>query len=252
MKVQNRSKLEQLLKTQGGRLLGGWYALNDAWLVTEGNGQAIIDVERRINASPEALFEIMSNNESCERTLVHLGRLLHNFLASAVGLDEQTKGHVKRFYRSARLHDEFFTRHDQASQSEPLYAVVRALRNVALHYTLPTIRVKFDISGPPGGSVNDPGATEEATFHLDVMYALSLLRLAGNQRDLVHRQAIKHLEGMGEDLPLTPLTEGFLRMYRPLADWLRLKEHQVSGSEIEKFTESYNELVSRYNATFSR
>lgn len=236
-------KLEQLLKTRGGRLLGGWYALNDAWLVAEGNAHAIEEVEKKINASHDALFEIMSDDDSRERVLLHFSRLLHNFLASAVGLDEQTKGHVRRFYRKDSLQNEFFTRHDQALKARPLYAVVKALRDVALHYALPSVRVNF--------AINVQGGSETAIFHLDVMYAIRLLQLAGKQKEQTHQQALRHLGGSGEELPLTSLTEGFLQMYGPLREWLREREHQVVGAEIDKFESEHNDLVSRYNATLS-
>ena len=53
-------------------MLGGWYALDDAGVVAEGNGKTIEDTERKFNATLEALFEIMSNHEAYEKTLVAL------------------------------------------------------------------------------------------------------------------------------------------------------------------------------------
>ncbi len=195
------------------------------------------------------MLEIMSDANVRERILVHLGRLLHNFLASAVALDDQTTDHVTRFYRRIPLHTEFDRRRAQVLDAEPLCSVIRSLRNVALHQRLPTTRVGIQVRGPTGGRVNDPGTTERMTFHLDVVYALALIRTRIRDRDNpVDLQAMEYLAGLGEDFLLTELVTRFSRAFSPLAEWLRETEKQYEGAEMQKFRDKYNELVSRYNA----
>jgi hypothetical protein len=242
------SEIERLHKTRGGQLRGSWGSLEDAVFVLRGNANDIIAFEQRINESMEVMLGIVEEESRTRNSvLTDLARRLHNFLASAVSLEDQMKRNARTFYRGATIPSELKLQLDAAAESEPHYAVVRALRNGALHHSLPEIRMKFELRAPPGGSINDPDMTQNLTFELDVPYALALIRASGRDGDTMRDVAIDFLTTLDADLPLAELVRLYLEVALPVQDWLRLTEEIADGGIVDEFDEHYNALVDRYN-----
>lgn len=241
-------ELERLYKTRSGRVLAGWYALNDAWRVLEGNARAIKEIEQRINASRSAMLEINASSDVRDRVLLQVSRFLHNFLASAVTLDDQTLGHVKRFYRNTPLETDLNRLRAQSFSMEPYCAVVHTLRNIALHFALPEILYRFRIEPSPGGTINDPGTTENLTLLLNREHAQTLVRAAGNRKNPLHKQTLDYFGTLASDIALAELVDRYIDAMQKLTSWLRSEEVRFEGTEMERFTAKHNELVGRYNA----
>ena len=131
--------------------------------------------------------------------------------------------------------------------AEPAYSVVHALRNVALHYSLPHIQVQFQVGGPAGGVINDPSTTAKLTFLLDVQNALELVRASGGRKSPTQRKAVEVLADWDDDIALTELLERFLVATLPVQRWLREAEMRAEGSTVDDFVSKYNDVTEEYN-----
>ncbi len=240
-------KLQGLYQTRGGQVWASWRSLEDAWFVVRRNGSEIVRIEEQINASLQAIQELGVEQHRNE-LLKDLNRRLHNFLASAITLTRYTDKHLKTLHPGSDLYRRFCERKGDAYRNEPVCILVEALRNVALHYGLPEIKISQTVKAPPGGKMNDPGTAHTVVFNLDCLHALALIKASGRKKQ--HKQAWQFLENEAGDLfPLARLVDRFLKATEPIYIWLAETESLVEKDEVDRFIKEYDELVDKYNST---
>ena len=235
-------ELKQLYQTRGGKLWGSWRALENAWFVLSRNRQAILESEEMVKSRPDLIAAKSSN-----AVLTEMMRYLHNFLASAVTVDDQVKGHVHRFYRrqNKSLLLNYQSHREQMFQREPVCALVRVLRNVSLHFALPEILVHHEVAGPLGEKINDPGTTTTIKFRLDCAHTHALIKAADRRRNRAYLDAIGFLKTLNDDIPLTDIAERYISAFETLHKWLSKVEHTIEGSAVDEYISKYNEIVAQ-------
>jgi len=240
-------ELEKLLRARGGQLYASQRALDDIWSVVRGNADEIIRFEQLVNSSPEHRLNL--NIDTYSLVLTDLARRFHSFLAAAVTVDDYALKHVTSFYRGKQLSRDLQSRRMRLFADEPACSIIYALRNAALHYTLPELRLNFWVMGPPGGHINDPGRFEKVTLVLDGMHALVLIRAMGNKRNPIHQHALKFLSAAAKDIGVTKMLNEYMSAMKSLHHWLGRAEEEKEGTLIEEFASPYNRIVNDLNST---
>lgn len=236
---------KRLLETPGGKLWGSWKTLDDAWLVLSGNALDAIRVESYVNSSPEAMIDLHNHMDDY---LAECRRKFHNFLASARSFDDQTRRHLRQFYRGQGLEEPYSRRREDAFASEPVCALVQRLRNMALHYALPEIYLVARTRRTADSAYDEV----RDSFCLSPHALLALSRAAAHRGGDSSKQAEAFLESLTEkDLPVSRIIHHYVAVVEPLHNWLGIKEEEVAGAIVDEFLNRYNTIVQEYNRALS-
>ena len=139
------------------------------------------------------------NQSEFEKCLDEIDRLLHNFLAAAFTLATHTMKIRKKY-----ADDALATAYDSKSPfGQPLFKLVKELRNDTQHAHLPLVRQNINI-------VMDAGSEWTCTLVVSRQY-LATLKLNGPTR--------KFLEGLGDDPSLAWLVETYTLAVEQFTAW---------------------------------
>lgn len=235
----------QLLQTHGGKLWGSQKTLDDAWAVLSGNTLETIRLESYVNSSPEAMIDLHNRKDDY---LAECRRKFHNFLASATSLDDQTRRHLRQFYKGQPLEEQYKKRRESAFGCEPVCALVQRLRNIALHYALPEIYLVGRFRRREDSADHDE---VRESFCLSPHAFLALSRAAAHRGEEYVKQAEAFLESLSEKhLAVCEIIHSYVTVADPLHAWLGTKEEEVAGAAVTEFLDRYNAIVREYNESW--
>jgi len=87
----------------------------------------------------------LRNRHQLEVTINETLRLLHNFLASAKSLIDQTRVVIRNWYKETEFLKEYKTQVDSRFINNPLTGFIEDLRNFSLHYSLPLTNATLSV-----------------------------------------------------------------------------------------------------------
>ena len=99
----------------------------------------------------------LRNRLQLEITINETLRLLHNFLASAKSLVDQTRVIIRNWYKDTEFLKEYETQVNLRFVNNPLTGFIEDLRNFSLHYSLPVTNANLSvqIDQKTGHSITD-------------------------------------------------------------------------------------------------
>ena len=258
MNADRRRALDEfsrLRNTRGGRIYEGRNSRKDMRTVVRRNAYDIISLQRRINDDVRSVLELSTeDSDAREALLTDVMRRLHNFLASAVSLEQQTMRHTRTFYRNRALLREYDERCDHIMHRAPVICVTRELRDAAVHFSLPSVLAGFTIRGSAAAATQDQESNMSLSLLIDKASAMALLaanRRRSRRRSLCFQLAKSFLEADEDDLPLVDLVENYIDAIDPLYDWLDASERTEEWPAIQRFIGDWNRTVNIYNKSLS-
>jgi len=87
----------------------------------------------------------LRNRRQLETVINEVLRLLHNFLASAKSLVDQTRVVIRTWYKETEFIKEYKTQVTSRFVNNPMTGFIEDLRNFNLHYSLPITHATFSI-----------------------------------------------------------------------------------------------------------
>jgi hypothetical protein len=137
-----------------------------------GNADELAQVLGALNDDPiEHWKTISSDLEASHKIQTHVGRLFHNFLASAMTLVDHTRVFIKEFYLATAL-SRTYNERKRVFEGNNLTRFIQDLRNYMVHRGLPPIRRMLSFKQVEGAAPQTEGkgipVTGDSYFDLEV------------------------------------------------------------------------------------
>lgn len=199
----------------------------------QGNLSDLVRPLKSLEESPQAIkLWLVDHEQDLYRLFEEIGRLLHNFLASAMSLVDHTRGHIERLYSG----DEFswFVEDYKAEVTKRFlnsanHQLAQGLRNYTQHKSLPFV-----------GSVlhwnRDKG--EKRAF---IVSSGCLLEWDG-WKPLARAK----IEGMKHGVPIRQFAEEYHAEVRSFAQWLWTKQMEIHKQDIDRLNEMKEQARSAF------
>ena len=162
----------------------------------------------------------ISRRAELDVVLMEIRRLLHNYLAAAKTLIDQTRVIIADGYEGQPFFARYKQEIDRRFATDPTASIVQGLRNYLLHYGLPATFSKITLSRDPHGD----GTTVEAKITLK---RESLLRW-----DKWPPPAREMLENSAEDIDLEDIAQTYAKFIFEFHDWLTAELGAIHAADL--------------------
>lgn len=226
-----RDEFEELQSHPGREAWFRWSTVRHAQETHARNANELNRVIAAFIEDEELALEVMQNvrPESPVRAQFYgvLSQRLHNWLASAKTLVDQTRRFVRKHYAGHELKSEY-DRRVAALAADPAVITVQKLRNFMLHYDTLPIR----------SSINWATAESESVRHLELGTAVLL------EFDGWGAVASQYLKDQGESLDLPATVAHYDGSVTSLYEWLHGQFDQLHGPDLA----DYNSRVAQWRS----
>lgn len=219
---------EKLAKSEERSYFDRLKKLNDNYYVFDKNYQDLI---RIVNTEihQEEMFELweLKNRKLLNLSILEVLRLLHNFIASAQSLVDQTRVCITKWYSETDILKEIKEQIGNRFLNNPLAGFIQDLRNYNLHYALP-------VSG--------------ATFKIDnqnntISFSYVLLKSALLKSDNWTARSKKFLETSSDQIDIYSLVEDFHKLEFDFQTWLFTRLSEIHSKELKMYYDQSQSII---------
>jgi len=127
-----------------------------------------------VKDNPKIIFELwdLQNRDQLDMVINEILRLLHNYLASAKSLVEQTRVVIHSWYKETNFLNEYKSQVVSRFKNNTMVGFVEELRNFNLHYSIPITHATFSVQ-------RNEKTGQDTIDHSFVLIKSSLLNWSG-------------------------------------------------------------------------
>jgi len=229
--LQMMRELEEL---PGHKLEKNLRELEFSVFTLDGNYRDFRQVVESISSHPRA-HELLyvHNRDQLSEYLMHVGRLLHNFVAAVQSLVDHTNNLYDRLNvgpNKLGIEPRPFPAYKERIAAEfaenPLYQFVKYLRHYCQHYRLPAVGLRFSLV-PSTGS-------ETKTIHLSKTALLDYHKWSAGAKSFLSQQP--------EEINILEIVTKYRDKVIAFYDWFLRSEREIFGQEIDLFMAKQAEM----------
>jgi hypothetical protein len=223
--------LHKIRNSEGRKLVPLWDALEISLDIFWNN---YLELKLALDqfSRPEVAMVLwrLDNQEALDKYIDLVTRRLHNYVASAMTLKDQTVRWVRKTYSGAEFMNEYQSELDRCFTNSGVAKFMQDLRNYTLHVSLVTSYAQL------GMNVN-----REMESHF-VMNTSRLMGWKGWKKE--SKQYLNQCEA---EIKLAEVVEEYTNIVLDFHSWFRQRQAELHRTTVEE----YNELVERWNKSLA-
>lgn len=207
---------EKLAKSEARRYVDRLITLQKNYYVFDQNYQDLVRILDSENREKEMLVLWNLQNRA---SFVEILRLLHNFIASAQSLVDQTRVCINMWYKGTEFLEEYQVQVNSRFLNNPIAGFIQDLRNYNLHRSLPVTSARFTIS-------------EQKTLS----FSFVLVKSAILDWDGWKQRGKKYLDTAEDQIDIRKLANSFHDLEFDFQEWLFARVIDIHREDLEWYS----------------
>ena len=174
-------------------------------------------------------IHFVRHRDQLEEAMMHIIRLLHNYVASALSLIDHSRRVNKRLYQEEDLFPDYPTRASDDFTHDPLSQFIKCLRHYCQHYRSPNLQLTTSIASPTSPAVRTIELVKEDLISFDGW----------------NSTAKKFLVSFEEKIDVLAIASEYRLKVLSFYKWFQLRQREIHSQEFEVMREKEGEISMR-------
>lgn len=196
--------------------------------VFEHNFHQLCGLIRQLNHAPESdpIFTLR-NRTHLQTELLHLIRLIHNYVAASQSLIDHTRNFYRKSYEGTGKFSDYQEKVEREFVNDPLAQFVKCLRQYCQHYRAPNVGMTFYFDRGDGKS----------------LVKFNLLKTDLEQFDSWNKKAKEFLSSIDAEIDILALATAYKIKVEHFYRWFEQRLTDIHQVELNRFKEKESRLL---------